>query len=71
MKMSPAEAVCATTVNAAHALGLGASAGSLEVGKRADFAIHACPDYRELAYFFGFNRADAVFTKGLPVFEIA
>src|SRR5260370_703560 len=67
MKMTPAECVVAATINAAHSLGLGVSHGSLEVGKRADFAIHECPDYRELAYFFGFNRARQVFAAGTRI----
>lgn len=64
MRMSPAETLTATTINAAHSLGLGATHGSLEPGKRADFAIHDCADYRELAYYFGFNRARQVCRAG-------
>jgi imidazolonepropionase len=64
MRMSPAEAMNAVTVNAAYSLGLGAEIGSLEPGKRADLAIHHCSDYRELAYFFGFSRAAAVYCGG-------
>src|SRR5207302_6646446 len=47
MKMTPAEAVTAATINAAYSLGRGDEVGSLEKGKRADFAIHDCEDYRE------------------------
>jgi imidazolonepropionase len=53
LKMTPAEAISATTINAAYSLGRGAEIGSLEVGKLADFAIHDVRDYREIAYFFG------------------
>jgi imidazolonepropionase len=53
LKMTPAEAITATTINAAYSLGRGAEIGSLEVGKLADFAIHDVRDYREIAYFFG------------------
>ena len=67
MKMTPAEALTATTVNAAHALGLDSTVGTLEVGKRADFAIHTCADYREIAYFFGFNKARQVFAGGMVI----
>ena len=51
MKMTPAEAVSAATINAAYSLGRGDEIGSLEKGKRADFVIHDCEEYRELAYF--------------------
>ena len=51
MHMSPAEALTAATVNAAHSLGVGDRVGSLEPGKDADFLIHEFEDYRELAYF--------------------
>ena len=53
MRMTPAEAITAVTINAAYSLGRGDEAGSLEPGKLADFAIHDCCDYRELAYFLG------------------
>jgi imidazolonepropionase len=64
MKMSPAEAVTAATINAAYSLGLGAEIGSLESGKRADFVIHDCDDYRELGYFAGIEHPGAVFVEG-------
>jgi len=53
LKMTPAEAISAATINAAYSLGRGAELGSLEPGKLADFAIHDVGDYREIAYFFG------------------
>jgi imidazolonepropionase len=53
MKMTPAEAITATTINAAYSLNRGDKLGSLEPGKIADFVIHDAEDYRELAYFFG------------------
>ena len=61
MKMSPAEAVTAATINAAYSLGLGDEIGSLEAGKRADFVIYDCDDYRELGYFAGIEHPDAVY----------
>jgi imidazolonepropionase len=64
MKMSPAEAVTAATINAAHSLGLGDEIGSLEPGKHADFVIHDCDDYRELGYFAGVEHPVAVFVEG-------
>ncbi|MGH9942580.1 MAG: imidazolonepropionase [Pyrinomonadaceae bacterium] len=68
LKMTPAEAVMAATINAAHSLGLGGEIGSLETGRRADFVIHDCDDYRELAYFFGVEHAHAVYAGGREVF---
>jgi len=56
MKMTPAEAIAASTINAAAALRLHASKGSIEPGKDADMAIFDVEDYREIAYWFGWNR---------------
>jgi imidazolonepropionase len=64
MKMTPAEAVTAATINAAYSLGRGSDVGSLEAGKRADFVIHDCRDWRELAYFAGPEHAHAVYAGG-------
>ena len=69
MKMTPAEAITAATVNAAYSLGRGDEIGSLEKGKRADFVIHDCEDYRELAYFFGIEHAWRVYSSGKLVFS--
>ena len=71
MKMSPAESINAATINAAFSLHRGDEVGSLETGKRADFAIHDCDDYRELAYFFGVETAWRVFASGREVFSRA
>ncbi|MFL6230436.1 MAG: imidazolonepropionase [Pyrinomonadaceae bacterium] len=64
LKMTPAESLTAATVNAAYSLGRGAEIGSLERGKRADFVVHDCVDYRELAYFFGIEHAHRVYVGG-------
>jgi imidazolonepropionase len=69
MKMTPAESITAATVNAAWSLGRGRDIGSLEPGKLADFAIHDCADYRELAYFFGREPASSVYTAGVCVYR--
>ena len=55
MKMSPAEALAAGTINGAYALGLSDKKGSLEPGKDADLAVFQLEDYREVAYWFGAN----------------
>ena len=67
MKMTPAEAVTAATINAAYSLGRGHEIGSLEAGRRADFVIHDCRDYREIAYFFGAPLTQAVYLDGRQV----
>jgi imidazolonepropionase len=69
MHLTPAESISAATVNAAYSLGRGREIGSLEPGKFADFAIHDCADYRELAYFFGREPAVAVYAAGTCVYR--
>jgi imidazolonepropionase len=64
MKMSPAETVTASTINAASSLSRGDKIGSLEPGKLANFAIFDCEDFRELAYWFGFPQTHAVYVGG-------
>jgi imidazolonepropionase len=53
LRMSPAEAIAAGTINAAYALRRERSVGSLEVGKQADIAVFEVADYREIPYYFG------------------
>jgi imidazolonepropionase len=67
MKMSPAETITASTINAAHSLGRADQIGSLEAGKLGNFAIFDCEDYRELAYWFGFPQTHSVYAKGESV----
>jgi imidazolonepropionase len=64
MRLSPAEALVAATLNAAWSLGLGEQVGSLEAGKQADFLIHEFTDYRELAYFIAAPARPRVFVAG-------
>ncbi|MEY2500803.1 MAG: imidazolonepropionase [Verrucomicrobiota bacterium] len=64
MKMSPAESVSAATVNAAYSLNRGGQIGSLEPGKRANFALYDCADYREIAYYFGVSLVHSVYVSG-------
>jgi len=67
MKLTPAEALTASTINAAWSLDLGSEVGSLETGKRADFLIHEFSDYRELAYFVAAPMRPRVFVSGNEV----
>ena len=64
MKMSPAEAISASTINPAHSLGRADQIGSLESGKVANFSIFDCGDYRELAYWFGAPQTHSVYVTG-------
>jgi imidazolonepropionase len=67
MRMTPAEAIVAVTINAAHAIGEANRIGSLEAGKQADVVIVNVPNYRFLGYKFGVNLVDAVIKKGQVV----
>jgi imidazolonepropionase len=64
MKMKPAEVITATTINAAHAIGLAHEIGSIEVGKQADLVIMNAPNYLFLQYHYGMNLVDTVMKKG-------
>jgi len=64
MKMSPVEAIAASTINAAYSLNRGDKIGSLELGKLANLAVFDCEDYRELAYWFGLPQTHAVYVRG-------
>jgi imidazolonepropionase len=63
----PAEALNASTINAAYAVGLGEQLGSLEAGKQADLLVVGAPDYRHLAYQFGGNIVRQVIKRGRMV----
>jgi imidazolonepropionase len=67
MKMSPAEAVAAATINGACALGMQDRKGSIEVGKDADLAVFDVKDYREIAYWFASNRCVSTVLNGAVV----
>lgn len=64
MKMTPAEALSAVTVNAAAAVNRQDRVGSLESGKQADMVIWDCPSYKHIPYHFGVNLAELVIKKG-------
>lgn len=64
MKLTPAEALVAVTINAAHAVNRQKQIGSLEDGKDADIVIWDAPSYRHLPYHWGVNLAEIVIKKG-------
>jgi imidazolonepropionase len=64
LRMSPAEAVSAATYNPAFVVGREREVGSLEVGKRADFLVLDCEDYREIPNRFGINPVRRVYIGG-------
>lgn len=63
-KLLPAEALNASTINAAHAVGMAGLVGSIEVGKQADLLIIDSLDYRHLVYQFGGNLVETVVKNG-------
>ena len=63
-RLLPAEALNASTINAAYAIGLGDKIGSLQAGKQADILILDTSDYRHLAYEFGKNFVETVIKAG-------
>lgn len=67
LRLTPAEAVAAATINAAAAVGLADQVGSLEEGKLADVVILEVPDYRHLGYRFGTNLVSTVLRAGQVV----
>jgi len=64
LKMSPAEALTAGTINGAWALRVADRKGSIEPGKDADLGVFAVKDYREIAYWFGDNQCELTVMNG-------
>jgi imidazolonepropionase len=67
MRMTPAEAICASTFNAACSIGLNDTIGSLEKGKQADVIVLDIPNHKFLPYHYGINLAETVVKKGITV----
>jgi imidazolonepropionase len=65
MRMSPAEAIVAATINGAHAILCADRVGSLEPGKQADLLVLNVSDYRELPYYFGVNNVRLTMKRGV------
>jgi imidazolonepropionase len=67
LRMTPAEALAAATINAAYSLGRAEEIGSLEVGKQADLAAFEVEDYREIPYYFGVNTCWMTMKRGTVI----
>jgi len=64
LRMTPAEAIAAATINAAYALRRADHVGSIEPGKQADLAVFEVEDYREIPYYFGMQRCWMTMKRG-------
>lgn len=64
MGMTMEEVLCATTINAAHAINRANEIGTLEKGKKADVLLLDVPNYKQLQYFYGMNHTDTVIKAG-------
>jgi imidazolonepropionase len=71
MGLSPAEAITASTLNAAHALGMADRVGSLEPGKDADFVIWDIPSVNFIPYHLGSSHIQSVYSKGKCVYSVS
>ena len=65
--LSPAEALAACTVNAAHVLGRAHEVGRLAPGYAADVVLLGAPDWRYLAYHLGGDVVHTVIVRGEPL----
>lgn len=69
LKLTPAQALAAATINGAFAVGRGESIGSLEIGKQADVLIMEVADYRSIGYRYGINLVDTVIKRGRVIIQ--
>jgi len=69
LRLTPAEAITAATINAAHAIKRAHEVGSLEVGKKADVVVLDVPNHKFLGYRFGANLVDKVIKNGRLVVD--
>lgn len=69
LKMTPEEIWNAVTINAAHAINRGDSAGSLAVGRQADLVLWDAPNYLYIPYHYGVNHAYTVFKRGKVIYQ--
>lgn len=64
MRMTPAEAIVASTINSAYAVDKANDLGSIEVGKKADLVMWNVRNFNEIPYHFGVNLVDQVVKDG-------
>lgn len=64
MKLTPAQAIAASTINSAHAIRRADTIGSIEVGKQADMLILSVSDYRQVGYRYGTNLVKQIIKRG-------
>jgi imidazolonepropionase len=64
LKLTPAQAIAASTINSAHAIRRADAVGSIEVGKQADLLILSVTDYRQVGYRYGTNLVKQVIKCG-------
>ena len=69
MRVTPAEAIAAATINPAYSLRLHNRVGSLDVGKYADLAAFDVADYREIPYYFGVNLCSMTMKRGAIIYS--
>jgi imidazolonepropionase len=69
MRLTPAEAITAATINSAYAVGRAGDVGSLEVGKRADVVVLDAPNHKFLGYHLGVNLVEKVVKNGRVVVD--
>ncbi|MDD5530544.1 MAG: imidazolonepropionase [bacterium] len=67
LKLTPAQALVAGTINSAYALGIGDKTGSIEVGKTADMLVLNVDSWQEIPYWLGFNPVERVVKEGKEV----
>ncbi|KPJ63810.1 imidazolonepropionase [candidate division WOR-1 bacterium DG_54_3] len=67
MRMTPAEAIVASTINSAYAVDKANETGSTEVGKKADLVIWNVQSYKEIPYHYGVNLVDQVVKDGKAI----
>jgi imidazolonepropionase len=71
MKMTPGEAIAASTINAAAAINREHEVGSISIGKKADFLIWDVPSYKFLPYHFGSSHLESVYKAGKLIYQNA
>jgi len=71
LRLTPSEALAATTINAAHALGLGDEIGAIEPGRAADLVVWRVPSHRQIPYWPAADLVRAVVKRGRVVHERA